>query len=264
MPVPKPVRRVSSDGVAPRATPVPSDASRGAPVPRPVRPPSPPAGKTQDPPPPRTVRPRTPVPRKGTAVPSGTIFDSKPGAPPAAHPDAGGHTRTTFGSVTKTTRPGSTQAIRTGPKADNKTRFTKHMVRGEDRVAIRDDIPVAFRFLSSAGPELYPDTHRGWLIDLSLSGAQVEGPLPEDPPRQALLSGAVLVRLKVELPFVDEPLVIDSRLTWVKPASEASSLIGLEFASVTQQQMNTIRAFFIGLQSPARTKFRRGRPDGPP
>jgi hypothetical protein len=58
---------------------------------------------------------------------------------------------------------------------------------------------------------------------------------------------------------VEEPLILESQVSWVKPAEGEESLIGLRFAGLTQQQTNLIRAFFIGLQSPSRNKFHRGR-----
>jgi len=257
-PVPKPVRPKAPAAGPPRAAPVPTKASRDAPVPRPV---------------PRPVRPASPARGTPRATPAaagparggtGTIFGTRPAAPSSEGPRAPAEgaprsERSSFSSVKKTTRPGTTQAMRTGPGDARKDRFTRHVVRGQDRVTIREDIDVAYRFLGPSGPELYPDVHRGKLVDLSLTGAQIEGPLPDDPPRRELLSGAVLVRTKAELPFVEEPLVVDSQVSWIKRAEGEASLIGLKFAGLTQKQTNLIRAFFIGLQSPARQKFRRGR-----
>ncbi|MHC5056174.1 MAG: PilZ domain-containing protein [Planctomycetota bacterium] len=253
-PVPKPVRPKAPSAGPPRASPVPTKASRDAPVPRPVRPASPAQGTPQ-------AEPAAAGPaQEGT----GTIFGTTPATPSNEGPGAPAEgvprpERSSFSSVKKTTRPGTTQAMRTGSGDARKARFTRHVVRGQDRVTIREDIDVAYRFLGASGPDLYPDTHRGKLVDLSLTGAQIEGPLPDDPPRRELLSGAVLVRSKAELPFVEEPLVVDSQVSWIKRAQGEASLIGLKFAGLTQKQTNLIRAFFIGLQSPARQKFRRGR-----
>jgi len=258
-PVPRPVREGPSAKAPPRATPVPSKASRDAPVPRPVRQESPSEGTP-------CAGPDAPPPAEETSAPepSGTIFETGPATPPGggravAPPIESWSDRISFSKVKKTTSPGTTQAVRTGPGDTRKLQFTRHTIRGEDRVTIRDDIEVVYRFLSSSGPDLYPDKHRGRLVDVSMTGAQIEGPLPGDPSERDLLSGVVLVRAKMDLPFVEEPLVVDSQVSWVKPAGGDISLIGLRFAGLTQGQTNLIRAFFIGLQSPTRNKFRRGR-----
>jgi len=258
-PVPKPVRAAPAAKEPPRAAPVPTMASRDAPVPRPVRRDSPAEGTP-------CAGPDAPPPTEEASAPepSGTIFETGPTTPPAggraATPDTGSWSdRISFSNVKKTTSPGTTQAVKTGPGDMRKLQFTRHTIRGEDRVTIRDDIDVVYRFLSSSGPDLYPDKHQGRLVDISLTGAQIEGPLPGDPPEQDLLSGVVLVRAKMDLPFVEEPLVVDSQVSWVKPAGDDLSLVGLRFAGLTQGQANLIRAFFIGLQSPTRNKFRRGR-----
>jgi len=248
-PVPKPVRPAPGVADAPSAKPVPSKASRDAPVPRPVRRPSP----EQAPPAPAKPVQETPgtLFAAGAATPAGRREDV---APAASAPE-----RSIFSSVTKPKPPATTQAIKTGPGKARKLEFTKHTIRGEDRVNIKEDIDVAYRFLGPSGPDQYPDAHRGKLVDISLTGAQIEGILPDDPPKEDLLSGTVLVHSKMELPFVETPLVIDSQVSWVKPADGGASQIGLRFAGLTQQQGNLIRAFFIGLQSPTRNKFRRGR-----
>jgi len=258
-PVPRPVRASDPVKEPPRATPVPSKASRDAPVPRPVRHESPALGTP-------CVDPDAPRPTEETSAPeaAGTIFETGPKTPPGGGrtvaPDAESWSdRISFSKVKKTTSPGTTQAVKTGPGDTRKLQFTRHTIRGEDRVTIRDDIEVVYRFLSSSGPDLYPDKHRGRLVDISLTGTQIEGPLPADPPERDLLSGVVLVRAKMDLPFVEKPLVVDSQVSWVKPGGGDLSLIGLRFAGLTQEQTNLIRGFFIGLQSPTRNKFRRGR-----
>jgi hypothetical protein len=270
-PVPKPVRPVSPADGAPRATVVPSAATRDAPAPKPVSRAKPvgratpvPSKASRDAPVPRPVRRASPARGTPALGKSGTVFGpgfATPRAPNAD--DAPRSERTSFSTVKKKTNPGMTQAMRTGPGSSRKAEFTRHLIRGQDRVTIRDDIGVLYRFLAPSGPDRYPDTFRGKLVDLSLTGAQVEGLLPDDPPRRELISGAVLVRTKMELPFVEKPLVIDSKVSWVKPTEGEESLIGLKFAGLTQHQTNLIRAFFIGLQSPSRQKFRRGRPQDP-
>ncbi len=273
-PVPKPVRPASPAGGTPRAKPVPSAATRDTPAPKPVGRATPiPSKASRDAPVPRPVRRASPargVPRVSPVgdTPalrdSGTVFGAGFGTPQTSSPgDAPRSDRTSFSTVKKTTNPGMTQAMKTGPGSSRKKEFTRHLIRGQDRVNIRDDIGMLYRFLAPSGPDLYPDAFPGRLVDLSLTGAQVEGVLPDDPPRRDLISGAVLVRSKMELPFVEEPLVIDSKVSWVKPTEGKESLIGLRFVGLTRQQTNLIRAFFIGLQSPARQKFRRGRPNDP-
>lgn len=252
-PVPRPVRKAPAASGPSRATPIPSKATRDTPVPRPVRPASPAQG--------------TPSATPAEAMPAqapGTIFESGPITPAGGYQAAAAETmphseRSIFPNVKKTTSPGTTQAIKTGPGDGGKLLFTRHTIRGEDRVTIRDDIEVVYRFLGPSGPDLYPDTYQGRVVDISLTGAQIEGPLPDDPPRRDLLSGVVLIRAKISLPFVEEPLIVESQVSWVKPAEGEASLIGLRFAGLTQQQTNLVRAFFIGLQSPSRNKFHRGR-----
>ncbi|MHC4202920.1 MAG: PilZ domain-containing protein, partial [Planctomycetota bacterium] len=168
--------------------------------------------------------------------------------------------RPSSGVVTRTTRPGITQAAKLGSdKAGTKREFTTHLHRDQDRVNIRDFIDVSYRFLLPNRPELARDVYSGRLVDISLTGAQVEGPVPEGVPSDELTSDEVVVKSEMALPYVEGPLVTDSQLAWVRPGRVAGCSLGLDFIDVTDDQLKLIRGFLIGLQSPTRTKFRRGR-----
>ena len=162
--------------------------------------------------------------------------------------------------MTRTTRPGITQAVKLGGgEGRPKREFTTHLHRGQDRVTIREFIDVAYRFVLPNRPEFARNVYSGRLLDISLTGAQLEGPVPEGVPRDELTSDKVVLKSEIALPYVEGPLVVDSQLAWVKPGHIAGCSLGLSFFDLTDHQLKLIRGFLIGLQSPTRTKFRRGR-----
>ena len=207
--------------------PEPSEATRNRPVPKPARP----------------RRPR----------PMDQDLTARATSPPAP----GAVTRQ---MVSKTTRPGVTQAS-TGGAGSGRAGFVKQKIRDEDRVNVNIDVAVSYRFVARDGtalPAPPQDRQRGKLLDISMGGAQVEGPVPPEVPRDDLKRGTVTVEAVFELPYVDKPLEVVARVNWMKPSGPPLSCIGLRFLKPADEQRRIIRAFLIGLQSPARRKkFRR-------
>lgn len=140
-------------------------------------------------------------------------------------------------------------------------------IRDEDRVNVKIDVGVQYRFVAPKDPDQerpgstgrFPTWFRGKLLDISMSGAQVEGPIAPEVGREELKRGTVTVQAIFELPFADRPLEIAARVNWIKPSTPPRSCMGFRFKKPAAEQQRIIRAFLIGLQSPARTKFRRGR-----
>ncbi len=233
--------------------PEPSEASRGRPVPKPVKPkapaPSTSSGRTSA----SSGEPRP----DGTPRPAGTT----------ASPGRSGPGKTTRRIVSKTTRPGLTQASSGGGGTGAGGGFVTQRIRDEDRVNVNMDVNVQYRFVAAGDPDQerpgstgrFPTTFRGRLVDISMGGAQVEGPIAPEVGRDELKRGAVTVEAVFELPFVERPLEIAVRVNWIKPSTPPRSCLGFRFQKPTAEQQRIIRAFLIGLQSPTRTKFRRGR-----
>jgi hypothetical protein len=128
---------------------------------------------------------------------------------------------------------------------------------------------VSYRYVALEGPQRFPGHCQGKLLDISMGGAQVEGPLPPEVDGKELTrlsaSGEVTVSAVFDLPFVERALEVEAKVSWVKPPSGASgtshphSYIGLRFLSMTEDRKRIIRAFLIGLQSPSRKRFRGRR-----
>ncbi len=236
----------------PKAIPRPSAASRDRPVPKPVRP-----KKSARRPAQVEARPA------GVQTGPGGEVRSAEGRPSETCDEVQNRDqreRPSSGVVTRTTRPGITQAAKLGGgEGRAKQEFTTHLHRAQDRVNIRDFIDVSYRFVLPNHPELTRNIYSGRLVDISLTGAQVEGPVPEGVPGDELTSGKVVVKSEMALPYVEGPLVVESQLAWVRPGRVAGCSLGLSFIDVTDDQLKLIRGFLIGLQSPTRTKFRRGR-----
>ncbi len=260
---------------APKAMPRPSAASRDRPVPKPVR-----RKRSARRPAQVEARPAGALPeQKLRAVTSPELkarggVGGRPGRPGGQARSAEGRPsetrdeaqkadqrdRPSSGVVTRTTRPGITQAAKLGSgEGRPKREFTTHLHRDQDRANIRDFIDVSYRFVLPNRPELARDVYSGRLLDISLTGAQMEGPVPEGVPSDELTSDRVVVKSEMALPYVEGPLVVDSQLAWVRPGRVAGCSLGLSFIDVTDDQLKLIRGFLIGLQSPTRTKFRRGR-----
>jgi hypothetical protein len=169
--------------------------------------------------------------------------------------------RPTVAKLSRSTpRPNLTQAIRVGPDdVPGKPQYTTHALRSQDRVNVHDEIEVRYRFLDPHRPDRLPGEYTGRLADISLDGAQLVGPLAPRLGEKELLAGAALVRAEMSLPFVERPLVVESLVAWVRQATPSGYCMGLKFRNVTADQRKLIRGFLIGLQSPTRMKFRRGR-----
>ena len=146
-----------------------------------------------------------------------------------------------------------------GGEGSARTGFTTHRIRDEDRVNVNIDVPVSYRFVAAGNADRFPARYRGKLLDISMGGAQVEGPIAPEVGRDELRGGAVTVEAAFELPFVESPLEIGARVNWIKPAAHPRAYMGLRFLEPTDVHRRIIRAFLIGLQSPARKKLRRGR-----
>jgi len=272
---PRPSVDRDADAGPPKAIPRPSAASRDRPVPKPVRPRRSARGPAQVEARPAGVLPeQKPRPVTGPELEARGGTAGGVGGPGAEARSAQGRLsetcdeaqnadqreRPSSGVVTRTTRPGITQAAKLGSdKAGTKREFTTHLHRDQDRVNIRDFIDVSYRFVLPNRPEFARNVYNGRLVDISLTGAQVEGPVPEGVPSDELTSDKVVVKSEMALPYVEGPLVADSQLAWVRPGRVAGCSLGLSFIDVTDDQLKLIRGFLIGLQSPTRTKFRRGR-----
>ena len=242
---------------APRRTrgvmPEPSEASRGRPVPKPVKPKAPvhstSSGRTSA----SSVEPRPDGP-------------SRPGGSTAS-PGRRGPGKATHQIVSKTTRPGLTQASTGGGGTGAGRGFVTKRIHDEDRVNINIDVGVQYRFVAPGDPDQerpgstgrFPTWFRGKLLDISMGGAQVEGPIAPEVGRDDLKRGAVTVEAVFELPFVESPLEVAARVNWIKPSTPPRSCMGFRFHKPTAEQQRIIQAFLIGLQSPTRKKFRRGR-----
>lgn len=211
------------------------------------------AGPDKAPPPPGPVGPRA-VPEPSAA--SRGLPVPKPVRPRRSRePD-----RPPSTTLTRTTRPGLTQAAKLGtPQDTSEAGFTTHLHRDQDRVNIRERVDVAYRFVAQGRPELSQRVFHGKLVDVSLGGAQLEGVLPEGVTSEELLSEEVMLKAEMALPFVEGPLAVDSNVAWIKPAECGGVFFGLDFIDMTEERLKVVRAFLIGLQSPTRTKFRRGR-----
>jgi len=270
------------DPKAPKAVPAPSKASKDRPVPKPMRSPTPrPVRPADVPPEPSGAIRGQPVPKPVRAAPPSAV--DTPGAEPAAPaapPEAGDEGATekknplagitkvgipgtqswarTTGSVSKnTTRPGVTQALKLGPgDTGTKAPLTTHALRNQERVNIKQDIDVIYTISSPHGDA--SQEFEGKLVDISLGGAQLEGPIPPDVTPQQLKAQSFICAAQIELPFVENPLAVTAQITWTKPAGEGIYFLGLKFINMAEQQRRTVRAFLIGLQSPTRMKFRRG------
>jgi len=264
----------------PRAVPEPSKASKDRPTPRPIRPQPPRAnaeppirpdstGTRQEPAdrPPEGAAGRETAPSQGgRAGDSGAErrFDAKglsslagktTGIQPPGDPKA---TRPTLASITRATpRPGVTQALRVGPgESGTGARFTTHTLRGQERVNVKQEVDVSYRLFVPLRPDTPATVQRGRLVDISLGGAQIEGPpLPEAEGR----GGKFMIRAQFELPFVEKPLVADAHVAWTKPSGEGRVFMGLRFDALSDEQSGLIKGYLIAAQSPTRVKFRRGK-----
>ena len=132
-------------------------------------------------------------------------------------------------------------------------------IRDEDRVNVNLDVDVQYRFVAPGDPDRFPTGFRGKLLDISMRGAQVEGPIAPEVTRDELKRGKVTVEAVFELPFVERPLEMAVRVNWIKPSTPPRSCIGFRFQNVTAEQKRILQAFLIGLQSPARKKLRKER-----
>jgi hypothetical protein len=163
-------------------------------------------------------------------------------------------------TVSKTTHPGTTQAMSLGTPGDSKKGgFTKHKLREEDRINVTVDVRVSYRFVALGAPDRFPTRFQGKLLDISMGGAQIEGPIAPEVSREELKRGSVTIDAVFELPYVDDPLRIATTVNWIKPSAHPRSYLGLRFVEPTPEHKRIIRAFLIGLQSPSRRKFRKGR-----
>ncbi len=146
-----------------------------------------------------------------------------------------------------------------GGTGSRKGGFVKQRIRDEDRVNVKIDVAVSYRFVAKGDAERFPAAYRGKLLDISMSGAQVEGPIAAEVSRSELNRGTVTVEAAFDLPFADRPLETAARVNWIKPSSHPRSYMGFKFLNTTDADRRIIRAFLIGLQSPARKKLRGGR-----
>jgi hypothetical protein len=252
--------------------PEPSRASKGRPVPRPVRPRRPVA--PQVPPAEETrkediredvkrdaeaVKDKAPDPPVSPGAATGPVTKPAPKAAGGVSAEPwrlGGISK----KVSKTTHPGTTQAMSLGTPGDSKSGgFTKHKLRDEDRVNVTIDVRVSYRFVARDAPDRFPSRFQGKLLDISMGGAQIEGPIAPEVSREELKRGSVTIDAEFELPYVDDPLRIATTVNWIKPSAHPRSYLGLRFVGPTPEHRRIIRAFLIGLQSPSRRKFRKGR-----
>jgi hypothetical protein len=234
----------------------PSGAIKNQPVPKPVRKP-----------PPSAVNSPTAIP---PAVAGPPAVASEAETPPVSDNPLAGITkvgipgtqswqRTTRQVSRNTPRPGRTQALRVGPgDSGMKAQVTSHSFRNQDRVNIRQEIDVDYTVTPQHGDDTGAQTLRGRLVDISLGGAQIEGPLPSDVSPQQIKKESFVCDAIIALPFVEHPLNVTSQITWAKPSSEGIYFLGLKFINVVEQHRRTIQAFLIGLQSPTKSKFKRG------
>jgi hypothetical protein len=246
----------------PPAVPEPSKASQGRPVPKPIgaRPPQP-------------VEPTRP----GSGA-TGGFITGQVGEPTDKSASSAGTTRDRLGSgpvpgkgraapkkPPSTHRvspaPGMTQALRVGPGDEMRTKneATTHALRKQDRINVREDVLVEYDFRVPGTGDGQRAVFNGRLVDISLGGLQIEGEVPSDLNPKDLASGPLIVHVRVSMTSVTATLEADARVTWTKPVAEGVYAMGLRFADEGRDQRNAIRAFLISLQSPTRTKFRRGR-----
>jgi hypothetical protein len=262
---------------APVARPKVSKATQDHPVPKPVRPtpvPSSPGrgvGAVGGLP----VQPAAPLEPRDAGQPTPLLAEGgqqgDPGAPgrESTRGALAGITKPTIGQawgrsksgVSRTTpRSGLTQALKVGPGASGaKPSLTTHALRGQDRIIIREQIPVSYTIQTLGGDDALTGQFAGLLVDISLGGVQVEGSLPDGIDLKALAGKNVVVKLEATLPYVDEPLFAITRATWTTPSEQGRYFIGLRFMEISEKQRRLIQSFLIGLQSPTKTRFKRGR-----
>jgi hypothetical protein len=126
-------------------------------------------------------------------------------------------------------------------------------------------MPVRYRLVGRRDIEAYPRVCAGRLVDISISGAQVRGPVDQDVERRELLAGSVLVRLEMRATASSAPFSIDAEVSWLKPVGPAGedaaslapedcsaySAMGLRFVGVSQDQRKQLQGLLITVQMQA-------------
>ena len=159
-----------------------------------------------------------------------------------------------------TPRPGTTQALRVGPgERASKAEFTTHAIRSDDRVTLRDEFYVLYRYIARRDPHAHLTVYRGKLIDVSMGGAQVEGYMDPEVDRKELLASSVLVRMEIPLPDAKLPLALAAKANWVRHAEPAGApeasepqeyvAMGLSFVDVTPEQRRGLQILLMSLQA---------------
>lgn len=232
-----------------REIPSPSPASKGMPVPRPVRPRAPsPGAASRGVPVPKPVKPKAPSPG---AASRGEAHPPPPTRPTGVVPAGRSPTRT--GSV-----PGITRGFRPSGEGGQKATVGDQTLRREDRVNVRENVHVTYSFFAPTAPGRFGDAYDGRLVDISLSGAQIEGLLPPGLVEGELLSGAVGVRAEILPPGGGEPVRAESHVTWIKPSAGQRRFMGLKFLKGGEKRTRALKSFLIYLQMPSRSRFRSG------
>jgi hypothetical protein len=148
--------------------------------------------------------------------------------------------------------------MRLGPgRSSSGSGLTTHVLRGDDRVNVREFVEVLYRFHAPSRADFRTEVLRGRLVDLSLSGAQIEGPVPETVPREGLLGGSILVQLRMADPLAGRRLDLEAEATWLRPGEGGQASLGLRFVHMEPEQRQAVRAALVSLQSPDRRRRNR-------
>lgn len=215
--------------------PVPSEASAGMPAPKPLLP-------NQMPP----SSPKT----RGLDYSKPTRALDATGAEVELPPEED-HVSTRIDSKK---RKGITQAIIIDGARPNSKRqvYHDHFYRAQDRVNIHDHISVKFVLVSDSFPELAGVVHLGRLIDFSLEGVQIVGPLPEGIGLEEIKAAEVFPTFVIIPDFCDK-IELQGHLAWAKPDKDGAAY-GFEFVDPDESITSKLRGFMIHLQSPSRKK----------